>query len=82
MKNLNLQKAEEMNEWNYELPQLEVGDEVRLADVWDGNGDTPDESYSYTLTDTRWLNYEFDIIEEDEENPLNTRIKITAIELI
>lgn len=82
MKNLNLQKAEEINEYNYELPQLEVGDEVKLSDVWDGEGNVPDESYSYQLTDTDWLNYEFEILEKDEDNPLNTIVKITAIELI
>lgn len=72
------------------LPELEVGEEVTMNDLWDGVGEVPEESYSIKLTDYGmdgnsnvpvWINYEFDIIEENE-NPLDIVIKITGIELL
>lgn len=63
------------------LPELEVGEEVELNDLWDGNGDVPEESFSIQVDDMNWINYVFEIIEE-KENPLDTVIKITSIDLI
>lgn len=72
------------------LPELEVGEEVTMNDLWDGEGEVPEESYSIKLTDDGmdgntnvpvWINYEFDVLEE-KENPLDTVIKITSIDLI
>ena len=63
------------------FPEVKVGDICRLEDIWDGEGDVPEESYSYKLTDTDWINYEFDIVEKNE-NPLKTLIRIVGIELI
>lgn len=62
------------------LPELEVGEECTLSDVWDGDGDVP-ESYSYKLNDMDWIKYEWEVLEE-KENPLETKIKITDICLI
>lgn len=76
-----LAKAMEMDEYENVLPQVDVGDEVCLSEIWDGNGDAPDSSYSYQLTDSDWINYCFEIIEE-KENPLATLVKITDIELL
>lgn len=73
------------------LPEIDVGDIVKLSDVWDGvggNSEAPDRkesptygAYSYRISDTCWINYEFDVIEE-KENPLDTLVKITDINLI
>lgn len=70
------------------LPEVEVGEIVELNDVWDGEGEAPDDegsgsygSYSHEITNDQWINYEFDIIEK-KENPLDTLVKITKIELI
>lgn len=76
-----LSKAVEMDEYENALPQVDVGDEVYLSEIWDGNGDAPETSYSYQLTDSDWINYCFEIIEE-KENPLATLVKITDIELL
>lgn len=77
----NLIKAMEMDEYSNDLPPVDVGDIVTLSEIWDGNGDAPETSYSYQLTDSDWINYCFDIIEECE-NPLESLIKITDIELL
>lgn len=63
------------------LPDLDVGEVCEINDVWDGEGEVPEESYSYKLNDIDWINYEFEILEA-KENPLDTKIKITNIELI
>lgn len=78
-----VEKAYEMQAPEYKayIPELEVGEECELNDVWDGDGDVPERDYTYQLTDTDWINYVFEIIEE-KENPLDTVVKITNIELI
>lgn len=63
------------------LPELEVGEEVEMNDLWDGNGEVPEDSYSYQLDDNNWIDYRFEVIEK-AENPLDIKIKITAIELV
>lgn len=77
----NLRKAMEMDELNSDLPQLEVGKNYTLAEVWDGVGEAPTDSYSYKLTDIDWINYKFEMVEE-KENVLENIIKIVDIELI
>lgn len=81
--NNTIKNAYEMQETPFKriLPEVKVGDICRLEDVWDGEGDAPEESYSYKLTDTDWINYEFDIVEKNE-NPLKTLIRIVGIGLI
>lgn len=83
-------KAIEINELQEQLPEVSVGDIVKLADIWDGNGDVPEDSYSYLLTENGMdlqsnyqvhINYVFDIVEENED-PLQTVIKVTNIELL
>ena len=76
-----VKKAIEMNQFTNDLPELEIDDIVILGKVWDGNGETPKNSYSYKLTDSDWINYEFEVIEEKEDE-LETVIKITYICLI
>lgn len=83
-------KANEINELQDSLPEVSVGDIVKLTEIWDGNGDVPEDSYSYLLTDNGMdlqsnypvhINYVFDIVEENED-PLQTVIKVTNIELL
>lgn len=83
-------KAIEINELQEQLPEVSVGDIVKLAEIWDGNGDVPEDSYSYLLTENGMdlqsnyqvhINYVFDIVEENED-PLQTVIKVTNIELL
>lgn len=85
-----VEKAMAINKFETELPVLEVGDIVELGKVWDGEGETPTESYSYLLTDEGedgdsnidvCINYEFEILEQKEED-LDTVVKITNIELV
>ena len=71
----------ENSEWDTDIPELEVGEEVEMSDLWDGNGEVPEESYSYQLDDNNWIDYRFKVIEK-VENPLDTKIKIIAIELV
>ena len=79
--NEKVKKAKEIDQFKQYIPELEVGETVELNDLWDGAGEIPTESYSYQLTDAGWINYNFEVIEE-KENPLDTIIKITSIELI
>ena len=65
----------------YDLPELEIGEICTLGDVWDGDGDTPETDYSYKLTDHDWINYEWEVLEEKEDE-LETIIKIKDICLI
>lgn len=83
-------KAIEINELQEQLPEVKVGDIVKLADIWDGNGDVPEDSYPYLLTDNGmdlhsncpvWINYAFEVVEENE-NPLETLVKVANIELL
>ena len=71
----------ENSEWDTVIPELEIGEEVEMSDLWDGNGEVPEGSYSYQLDDNNWIDYRFKVIEK-VENPLDTKIRITAIELV
>ena len=64
-------------------PELSVGEVVELNDVWDGEGECPLESgsYSYKIQEGCWVNYVFDVV-EPAENELDTLVKITEIELL
>ena len=42
-----------------DIPNVDIGDEVRLADIWDVEGDIPENGYSYQVGDAEWINYEF-----------------------
>ena len=81
--NKTIKKAAEIMEGEYvrDIPNVDIGDEVRLADIWDGEGDIPEDSYSYKIADEQWINYEFEVIEENEDT-LDTVVKITDIELL
>lgn len=81
--NETVKKAYGMQEEEFKgyIPEVEVGEICEINDIWDGDGECPDESYSYQLTDTDWINYVFEIVEE-KENELDTLVKITAIELL
>lgn len=74
------------------LPEVEIGEEVEINDIWDGNGDDPTDagSVSYKISEFGtdgesncpvWINYSFEVIEK-KENPLDTIVKITEIELL
>lgn len=82
--NETIKRAQEIiknSEWDTVIPELEVGEEVEMNDLWDGNGEVPEDSYSYQLDDNNWIDYRFEVIEK-AENPLDIKIKITAIELV
>lgn len=82
--------ANRINKFNRELPQVEIGEIVELGDIWDGEGDIPEDSYSYLLTNDGEdgnsnidvnINYVFEIMQANE-NPLNNLVKITSVELV
>ena len=79
--NKTVLEAMEMDQFNNSLPKLKVGEETTLGTVWDGEGAIPLDSYSYQLTDTDWINYEFEVIEQSA-NLLDSTIKITDISLV
>lgn len=76
-----IEKAAAIDEFENTLPNLSVGDICKLSDVWNGEGECPEDSYSYQLTDTDWINYEFKVVDENI-NPLDTIVKITGIALL
>ena len=78
-----IKKATEIMEGVYrqELPNVNVGDIVRLGDIWNGNGEIPEASYSYQVSEFDWLNYEFQIV-ENSNKALETVVKITGVELL
>ena len=85
-----VEEAKKINKLQDYIPELEVGEIVELNDVWDGNGEVGESSYSYILTrngidgESNYdvgINYEFEVVKE-AKNPLDTEIRITNIELI
>lgn len=82
MKTVMTARKMQAPEYSGYLPELEVGEVCELNDLWDGNGDVSAGSYSYQLTDSDWINYEFEVIEKNDNNLLDTVIRITKIELI
>ena len=78
-----VKKAMEIMEGEYvqDLPQVKIGEEVALKEIWDGEGEVPEESCSYQIAETEWINYEFEIVEENEDK-LETIVRITNIELL
>ena len=79
--NKAVKKAMEMDEFNNDLPDVEAGGTIELLEIWDGTGEIPEESFSYQLTDTDWINYCFEIIERNEDM-LKSKIRILNIELL
>ena len=78
-----VKKAKEIMEGVYvqDLPELRVGDVVKLGEVWDGNGDVPEDSCSWQIAETEWINFEFEIVEQNED-AIETLVRITDINLI
>ena len=81
--NKTIKEAMEIMEGVYvqDLPQVKIGEEVALKEIWDGEGEVPEESCSYQIAETEWINYEFEIVEENEDE-LETIVRITNIELL
>lgn len=79
--NKNVKYAMKINEFDYVLPDVEIGDVVDLSHIWDGSGDVPTKSCSYLLRDNEWINYVFDILDE-KDDPLDTVIEIIDIQLL
>lgn len=86
-----LEKAQSLNEYNTYLPNVKILNQYKLSDVWDGEGDAPEDSYSYLLTHNGengeynidiWLNYKFEIVSFCQDDPCNSTILITGIELL
>ena len=57
---------------------IEIGMEVRFADLWDGNGYGEEILQSGTISPDNDNVVEFDVIEENS-NILNTIVKVTDI---
>lgn len=77
-----IEKAQAMDQFGNNLPDIEQGGgEIALSEIWDGTGDVPEGSWSIQLTDSDWINYVFDVVEK-RDDPLETVIRITDIELI
>ena len=78
-----VKKAYEIQKDEYEgyLPEVEIGEICELNDVWDGEGEAPEEDYAYKIADTEWINYIWEVLER-KENILDTVIRILKIELI
>lgn len=60
-------RVAEENGFEVYLPELNVRGKYRLADVWDGEGETPEEDYSYELGNGQFINYEFETLTERED---------------
>ena len=63
--------------------ELEVGEEIRFADLWQ-TGDVEELLESECVhvangEDDEPIIADFEIVAEDEENPVNTLVKITGI---
>lgn len=65
--------------------ELEVGEKIRFADLWQtGDGDVEEllESECVHVANGQYdepIIADFEIVAEDEENPVNTLVKITDI---
>lgn len=65
--------------------ELEVGEEIRFADLWqteDGDVEELLESESVHVANGEYeepIIADFEIVAEDEENPVRTLVKITDI---
>lgn len=62
--NANLKRALELKDNDSELPMVDVGDVVRLFDIWDGEGERPTTSYSYYVNEDYYLTYWFEELGE------------------
>lgn len=76
-----IEKAQKMDQFGNNLPDVEQGGQIELGEIWDGTGDVPEDSWSIQLTDSDWINYVFDIVER-KDDPLKTVVRITDIELL
>ncbi len=81
--NKAIKEAMEIMEGVYvqDLPQVKIGEEVALKEIWDGEGEVPEESCSYQIAEIEWINYEFETVEKSDKT-LETVVKITDIELL
>ena len=76
-----VEKAQTIDQYNNNLPDVEQGGEVTLSEIWDGTGEVPEDSWSIQLTDSDWINYTFEVVEKSDD-PLNTVVRISDIELL
>lgn len=76
-----VEKAQAIDQFGNNLPDVEQGGQIGLGDLWDGTGDVPQESWSIQITDSDWINYSFDVVEK-KDDPLKTVVRITDIELL
>ena len=79
-----VEEAKKLNKFQKYIPELEENETVELNDLWDGEGEVPEDSYSYLLNDDScetYINYKFQVIDV-KENQLDTIIKILKIELL
>lgn len=80
MRNI-FKEAERLNEFGTIIPMVEIGQIIELGDIWDGKGELPEISWALPLNELDSINYEFDIIEENEI-PHKTSIKIMSVDII
>ena len=78
-----VKKAKMLDVWAQDIPDVDIGDEVYLADVWNGEGEEPEKDYAYILSDDMdtWVVYYFDTISVCNDS-LKNIVKITGIEII
>lgn len=76
-----VEKAKELDQFGNDFPDVEIGESVELGVIWDGTGDVPDGSFSIQITDSDWINYNFEVVEKNSD-PLKAVVKITGIELL
>lgn len=76
------EKAEKLNSYESFIPQLFPGDICKIGEIWNGDGELPEESYAIKLNDMDYINYHFYYNETPKDPEFMTEIVITKIELI
>lgn len=75
-------KAEKLNSYESFIPQLFPGDTCKIGEIWNGDGELPEESYAIKLNNMDYINYHFYYNETPKDPTFMTEIVITKIELI
>jgi len=86
--NKTVERAYEINEkeenFEIDIPKVEIGDIVNINEIWDGEGNKPEKSYSYIISESGedgnenldvYINYTFEKINDE-------MIKIIDIQIL
>lgn len=76
--NKTVERAYEINEkeenFEIDIPKVEIGDIVNINEIWDGEGNKPEKSYSYIISESGedgnenldvYINYTFEKINDE-----------------